>query len=156
METFKMNKGLNNGRLVFASVVVLLFYIFSPAIGLSGQNFAQSHNAPQKQGPKGNVLNLYGRALGSVDAEGNITNLYGRSLGSVDKNGIILNVSKSPIGKVEPDGKIFNQAGTVLGSVDIQGNVYNISGRKVGEVKIPEGIYLMGGAARLLLLIKMK
>jgi len=100
---------LKSGGLVSLCVVVLLFHIFSPAIGLSGERFAQKQNAAKKEDPKGNVLNLYEKAIGSVDADGNITNLYGRPLGSVDKKGIIFNVSKITIGRVEPDGKVLNQ-----------------------------------------------
>jgi hypothetical protein len=157
MGKFKMTEGVNDRSLVSLCVMALLFYAFTPNMSFSLERFNQGHNTQQKEASKeGNVLNLYGKALGSVDADGNITNLYGRPVGAVDKSGIILNVSKIPIGKVEPDGKIVNQAGTVLGSVDIQGNVYNISGQKVGEVKDSKDIYLIGGAARLLLLIRVR
>lgn len=101
---------------------------------------------------KGTVLNISGRALGSVDAKGIISNRYGKSVGSVDSGGIVYNVSKIVVGKVSDDGKVFNQTGTLLGFVDSKGNVLNRVEKKVGSIEGIESIILMGGGARLLLL----
>jgi len=134
--------------LVFISTVIMIN-------DFNRQIFAQTEKekAEKKDDSKLNVLNLYGRALGSVDTDGNILNRYGKFLGSVDtEEGTVFNVSKIVIGKIDPKGKVFNQSGTALGSVDTDGNVFNVSGRKVGTVKAGGNLILIGGAARLLLL----
>ena len=121
--------------------------------GTNNEASAREEKVQEKGKVQGKVLNLYGRAVGLVDAEGVVHNLYGRSVGSVDKDGIVYNVSKIVIGKVDPGGEVFNQAGTLLGSVDDKGEVFNRIGRKVGSVETEGNIILAGGAARLLLLV---
>jgi hypothetical protein len=145
-------KGLTLSALPFLIMAILFFFTLFIVPDLTILAFAQENKAVQPAEPEGNILNLYGRVLGSVNIEGNVSNRYGRNIGSVDSNGVILNVSKIVIGQVTPDGKVLNQAGTVMGSVNSDGAIYNVSGRKVGEVKDLEDINLIGGAARLLFL----
>ena len=151
MVIFDYTRHLIRRALLFLLSGSLLFS-FSLTPDLNSKALAQSNKPQQQEEYTGNVFNLYGRALGSVDTEGNITNLYGRLIGSVDSEGAIFNISKIAIGEVKPDGTIVNQAGTMLGCVNSDGSVYNVSGRKVGEVKIEGDIFLIGGAARLLFL----
>ena len=141
-----------NGLCLISVLCLFSFNLPTPMGGFHNQAFARDEKTPEKDAPKNNVLNLYGRALGSVDMEGVVFNLYGRSVGSVDTDGIVYNVSKIVIGKVDPSGTVFNQSGTILGRVDAGGEVFNRTGRKVGSVLVDGNIILMGGAARLLLL----
>ena len=113
---------------------------------------AAEKKAEQGEEDKGTVLNISGRALGSVSADGVISNRYGKSVGSVDSGGAVYNVSKIVVGKVSDDGKVFNQTGTLLGFVDSKGNVLNRLEKKVGSIEGIDSIILMGGGARLLLL----
>jgi hypothetical protein len=122
---------------LFVSLVFLLTLLFSDAFG-------------QKEDPKANVFNLYGKTIGAAKEDGKITNLYGTAIGSVDAQGTVFNVSNMAIGQVDSSGTVTNQSGTVLGKVDGQGNVYNVSGTKVGSVQAGGNIVLIGGAARLL------
>jgi hypothetical protein len=119
---------------------------------VTSRAFAGDIKDTQPAEPEGNIYNLYGRVMGSVDKEGNVTNAYGRTIGWVNSDGVIINVSKIFIGQVTADGHIQNQSGTVLGSVNSSGDILNVSARKVGEVKDIENIKLIGGAARLLFL----
>ena len=152
MDTFNDKRNLYVWVLICLVMGIFLFFSFSPTADLNGNAFAKGRESSQKEKPEWNVFNIYGRAIGSVDAKGNVTNRYGRPVGSADSSGTIFNVSKNAIGKVEPDGKILNKPGTFLGSVDANGYVYNVSGRKVGVVKASGNINLIGGAARLLIL----
>ena len=139
---------------VFTWVIMSLAAGF-PLLFMDGhinEVFAQEEKRPEKEDSTWDVLNLYGRVVGSVDTEGNVSNLYGRSVGSVDDTGIVFNVSKIVIGKIEPDGTVLNQIGTVLGAVEADGDVFNRSGRKIGSVQAEEKLIHIGGAARLLLL----
>ena len=152
MDRFSCKKKINI-KLYICLVFGLVFTATITMISdFNGQAFAQTKKTEEKDESKLNVLNLYGRALGSVDTDGNVFNRYGRLLGSVDpKDGTVFNISKIVIGKIDKNGKVFNQSGTALGSVDSDGNVFNVSGRKVGAVKAYGNLILIGGAARLLL-----
>ena len=148
------NKGKGLTLSILSLMVMAILFFFTPSIvpDLTGLVLAQENKAVQPAESEGNIFNLHGRVLGSVNTEGNVTNRFGRHIGSVDSNGVILNVSKIVIGQVTPEGKVLNQSGTVMGSVSSDGTIYNVSGRKVGEVKDLEDINLIGGAARLLFL----
>jgi hypothetical protein len=137
---------------IFLTITTLLFFTPFLFADLNGKVFARDSGTAQKEEPKGNIYNLYNRALGSVDTEGNVTNRYGRFIGSVDSSGVIFNVSKIVIGQVTAEGNVLNQSGTILGSVSTDGAISNVSGRKVGEVRDVEDIILIGGAARLIFL----
>ena len=153
MDRFNCKKKINI-RLCLCLVFGLVFTAMITMISdYNGQAFAQSKKTDEKDEFKLNVLNLYGRALGSVDIDGNVFNRYGRLLGSVDpEDGTVFNISKMVIGKIDKNGKVFNQSGTALGSVDTNGNVFNVSGRKIGTVNAGGNLILIGGAARLLLI----
>jgi len=152
MDTFNDKRNLYVRVLICLVTGVFLFFSFSLTANLNRNAFAEETGSSQKEKPELNVFNIYGRAIGSIDAKGNVTNRYGRHVGSVDSSGTIFNVSKNAIGKVKPDGKILNRPGTFLGTVDTNGYAYNVSGRKVGVVKASGDINLIGGAARLLIL----
>ncbi|MFO7740256.1 MAG: hypothetical protein R6V46_17375 [Desulfatiglandaceae bacterium] len=151
----KMRQGKKNMavRVCAGWVLALVFLPVTAAPEqFSGQVFAQMQESPEKAAPEGNVLNRFGKVVGSVDVNGNIFNPYGRSVGSVDADGTIFNVSEIAIGQVNPNGDVLNQSGTVLGSVNADGEVFNRTGRRVGSVNASGNIALIGGAARLLLL----
>ena len=152
MDTCNDKRNLYVRVLIRLVTGVLFFFSFSLTANVNRIAFAEEAGSSQKEKPELNVFNIYGRAIGSVDAKGTVTNRYGRTVGSVDSSGTIFNVSKNAVGKVEPGGKIVNRPGTFLGTVDTNGYVYNVSGRKVGVVKASGDITLLGGAARLLIL----
>ena len=153
MEKVDDKKKRNNRWYIFLVVGFVSVSTFNMMCYFNGQAFAQTKKTAEKDDSKLNVMNLYGRALGSVNTDGNIFNRFGRLVGSVDiEKGTIFNVSKIVIGKIDKSGKIYNQSGTTLGSVDGDGNVFNVSGRKVGTVSAEGNLILIGGAARLLLL----
>ena len=144
-------RDLNTWLVSFLKIGVLILLSFFIMAGfIEGDAFAQRGRSAKKEAPECNVLNIYGKAIGSVNEEGTVTNLYGRSVGRINGKGYIFNVSKIVIGSVDDDGKVKNQAGTLLFSVDTEGNIYNVSGRKVGEVRDVKDLKLIGGAARLL------
>ena len=152
MDTFRDNKNMHGWIPICLRMGLLCIFTLSIMAGFNGEAFAQSEKAKREDVSKANVLNRYGKAVGSVDENGTVFNLYGRSVGAVDSGGTIFNVSKIAIGNIDADGKVWNQSGTNLGSVDTNGDVFNRIGRKVGSVKAIEDTTLIGGAARLLLL----
>jgi hypothetical protein len=152
METFRGNRNTHGWISICLGMGLICIFTLSIIAGFDGEAFAQSKKDKGEDVSKANVLNRYGKAVGSVDENGAVFNLYGKSVGSVDSGGTIFNVSKIAIGNIDADGKVWNQSGTTLGSVDINGDVFNRSGRKVGSVKAIENTLLIGGAARLLLL----
>lgn len=152
MDTFRDNRNMHGWISICLGMGLLCIFTLSIMAGFNGEAFAQSEKTKGEDVPEANVLNRYGKAVGSVDENGTVFNLYGRSVGSVDSGGTIFNVSKIAIGNIDADGKVWNQSGTALGSVDTNGDVFNRNGRKVGSVKAIEDTILIGGAARLLLL----
>jgi hypothetical protein len=152
MDKFRGNRNMHAWISICVGMGLLCIFTLSIMAGFDGEAFAQNKNAKGEDVSKANVLNRYGKAIGSVDENGNVFNLYGRSVGSVDSGGTIFNVSKTAIGNIDADGKIWNQSGTTLGSVGENGDVLNRNGRKVGSVKASGNTILIGGAARLLLL----
>ena len=152
MNTFRGNRHMQGWISIFLGIGLLCIFTLSISTGFNGEAFAEDKKARGEETSKANVLNRYGKAIGSVDENGTVFNLYGRSVGSVDSDGTIFNVSKIVIGNTDADGKVWNQSGTLLGSVEPNGDVFNRSGRKVGSVKAIEDPALIGAAARLLLL----
>jgi hypothetical protein len=152
MDTFRGNRNTHGWISICLGMGLLCIFTLSIIAGFDGEAFAQSEKDKGEDVSKANVLNRYGKAVGSVDENGNVFNLNGRSVGSVDSSGTIFNVSKTAIGNIDADGKIWNQYGTALGSVDKNGDVLNRNGRKVGSVEASGDTILIGGAARLLLL----
>jgi len=152
MDTFRGNRNMHGWISIYLRMGLFCLFTLSIMTGFDGETFAQSEKARGKDVSTANVLNRYGKAVGSVDESGTVFNLYGRSVGSVDSGGTIFNVSKIVIGNIDADGRVWNQSGTPLGSVEPNGDVFNRNGRKVGSVKDIEDPTLIGGAARLLLL----
>ena len=152
MDTFRGNRNIHGWISICLGMGLLCIFTLSIITGFDGEAFAKSEKAKREDVSKANVLNRYGKAVGSVDENGTVFNLYGRSVGSVDSGGTIFNVSKIAIGNTDADGKVWNQSGTNLGSIDTNGDVLNRNGRKVGSVEAIEATILIGGAARLLLL----
>jgi hypothetical protein len=152
MNTFRGNKNTRGGISIFLGMGLLYIFSFSIIAGFGGEVFAQGKKTKGEDVSTANVLNRYGKAVGSVDENGTVFSLYGRSVGSVDSDGTIFNVSKIDIGNINADGEVFNQSGTLLGSVDTNGDVFNRNGRRIGSVRAIEDPILIGGAARLLLL----
>ena len=152
MDTFRGNRNIHGWISICLGMGLLCIFTLSIITGFDGEAFAKSEKAKREDVSKANVLNRYGKAVGSVDENGTVFNLYVRSVGSVDSGGTIFNVSKIAIGNTDADGKVWNQSGTNLGSIDTNGDVFNRNGRKVGSVEAIEATILIGGAARLLLL----
>ena len=152
MKPFRESRNIHGWISFFLGIGFLLIFMLSITAGFDGEAFAGGKKAKEEDASKANVLNRYGKAIGSVDENGTVFNLYGRSVGSVASDGTILNVSKIVIGNIDADGKVRNQSGTFLGSVEPNGDVFNRNGRKVGSVKAIEDPILIGAAARLLLL----
>ena len=152
METSHSNRSVNFWVPFCLAIGFIL--IFAPVMtaGFSGKAFAKGAVAAEKNDFKGNVLNLSGRTIGSVDADGNILNINGKAVGSVGTGGTVFNINKKKIGSVDADGKVRNKPGTLLGSVNANGDVFNRNGRQVGSVEAFGNIVLIGGAAQLLLL----
>ena len=152
MDTFRGNRNIHGWISICLGMGLLCIFTLSIITGFDGEAFAKSEKAKRENFSKANVLNRYGKVVGSVDENGTVFNLYGRSVGYIDSGGTIFNVSKIAIGNTDADGKVWNQSGTNLGSVDTNGDVLNRNGRKVGSVEAIEATVLIGGAARLLLL----
>jgi hypothetical protein len=151
MDIFYGEKYWKRGYSIFMRIGICIFFGSFLILGSYVNPCARGGVSTPKEKPEGNVFNLSGMTIGSVDNEGNIRTSYGYRIGSVDKNGIVFNVSKIIVGKVDSGGKIVNQSGYTLGSVNTEGDVYNVNGRKLGHVEARGDIYLIGGAARLLI-----
>ena len=106
MDTFRDNRNMHRWISNCLGIGLLCIFTLSIMVGFDGEAFAQSEKAKGEDVSKANVLNRYGKAVGSVDENGTVFNLYGRSVGSVDSGGTIFNVSKIAIGNIDADGKV--------------------------------------------------
>jgi hypothetical protein len=140
--------------LIVASFVTAVFSVFLMAQSVDFQRIVWAQSAKEGK-PEPNIFTAHQQPIGVVDAEGKVYALHGNFIGKVTADGLIYNVSNVIVGKVDSNGQVLNQSGTVLCTVRPDGTVLNVSGIVLGSVKeTGDNINLIGGAARLLLIVK--